>query len=190
MPECHGRPRHWMVAAALLTIWPCSVIHAQPRSRLDVELGAMVAGSGKALVTVGATRWTSGDYGVALRGLFSPWLQERLPPGQDTLHLGGVHYRGVDLMLRRRGFSKNLHTDVGIGLLFGSGQSVTLRRAQDTVQELRWGRSREPGALVADLRVGRRLFGRFGLKGGVRVLLGVGVGVVAEGSVVVPLGSR
>ncbi len=184
-------PDAGMVVAALLALWPCSVIHAQPRSRLDVELGTMLAGNGKAVVIVGATRWTSGDYGVALRGHLSPWLQERLPPDQDTLHLGGVYYRGVDFMLRRRGFSENFHTDVGIGLLFGSGQSVTLRRAQDAVEELRGGRSRERGVLVADLRVGRRLLERFGLKGGVRLLLGVeAVGVVAEGLVVVPLGRR
>ena len=153
---------------AVLAAGSCTAT-AQPRSRADVQLGAVLLHTAPGLVT-GGTGWIGERAGVAARVYSVPGL-----PRQFEI---GVRSRGF-----ARGSTEDIEVDFGLSL-------VALE-----VEESVSARFRRPSGwrryLMMDALLGRRLAERLGLKVGAGLALygrGSGVGFSAKFLAVVPLG--
>ncbi len=144
---------------------------AQPRSRADVQLGAVLLHTAPGLV-MGATGWIGGRAGVAARVYSVPGL-----PRQFGV---GVRSRGF-----ARGAAEEIEVDFGISLM--------ALKAEESVPARIRRRSGWYRYLTTDVLLGRRLAERLGLKVGAGLAFygrDGGIGFSAKFLAVVPLGSR
>lgn len=157
-----------MTTAILVAVAGCAAgAHAQPRSRVDVQLGAMLAGARP---------------GVVMGG--TGWITERAGVSAQTYFFSSGRWNGsnFEAWVRRRGFVEPFEVDFGMGLRAVKWSdrpppSRPPRRAQ-------W-----RAGLTAEFLVGRRLAERFHVKWGMNIIVGPGLLMAPKLLVVVPLGS-
>ena len=159
---------------AALAMTYCTAAEAQPRSRVDLEVGGWVV-EGQPGLVMGVTGWANDHSGVVVRGF--------VVPGSTITKEGNS--RGFEILYHHRRFVGDFEIDLGTGLMYSIDQSSPVdwspRVGRDIWSWWFW---------RADFLVGRRLLERLGVKGGLGIRTGDSSDHIVKFMVVVPLGKQ
>ena len=161
---------------AALTATCCTAAEAQPRSRVDLEVGGWVVDGQPGLV-MGVTGWANDHSGVVARGFVVPGF---VVPGSTI-----INSRGFEILYHHRRFVGDFEINLGTGMMYGIDQSSPVARSPRVGREI-W----SYWLWRADVLVGRRLLERLGVKGGLSILTGDSSDYVVKFMAVVPLGEQ
>ena len=161
---------------ATLTATCCTAAEAQPRSRVDLEVGGWVVDGQPGLV-MGATGWANDHSGIVVRGFV---VRGFVVPGSTI-----INSRGFEILYHHRRFVGDLEIDLGTGMMYWIDQSSPVARSR--VGREIW----SYWLWRADVLVGYRLQERLGVKGGLGIRnTGDSSDHIVKFMVVVPLGEQ
>ena len=153
------------ITVALVTA-SCTAAGAQPRSRVDLEVGGWVV-EGQPGFVMGVTGWANNHSGVVVRGF------------EDS------NFRGFEILYHYRGLVRDFEIYLGTGLMYSIEQSSAVAWSPPMGRDIwSWWFWR------TDVLVGRRILERLGVKAGLGIRTGESSDHIVKFMVVVPLGEQ